>query len=342
MVDHTLKDKAREIFECIQKQYRVIGKIGQGTYGNVYKAADPYNPDEKVAIKNFKPNVQQRAEGIPLTAINEIYLLRELSHPNLVGLRDIAVDPAGPFVFMVYEYLGSDLEQIISQTRSKGYPPFEVQWVRTWMHGAFAGMDYLHKNWVLHRDIKPSNILVDLKTAQIKLADFGMARICRDPLRRLADDGTVVTIWYRAPELALGAAHYTGAIDVWATGCILFEVLKLAPLFQVAERNDTRFQQALLEKMFKVLGSPTPAIWPDLVHHRFYVERGVSTWPVVPPGAPLLRENTKELDLLMKCLTYDPLKRITAEVALQHSYFRDHKPSPRNLSDRYTERKDQD
>ena len=69
----------------------------------------------------------------------------------------------------------------------------------------------------------------------------------QDPLKRLADDGTVVTIWYRAPELALGAQHYTAAIDMWAVGCIFFEMLKLVPLFQVEERQDTRFQQALLE-----------------------------------------------------------------------------------------------
>lgn len=64
-----------------------------------------------------------------------------------------------------------------------------------------------------------------------------MRRIFAGPLRPLSDNGVVVTIWYRAPELLLGARHYTAAVDVWAAGCILAEMLMLRPLFQGNERK---------------------------------------------------------------------------------------------------------
>ena len=85
---------------------------------------------------------------------------------------------------------------------------------------------------------QPSNVLLTGDGAQpgrVKIADFGLARSCQAPLRPLADNGVVVTIWYRAPELLLGAAHYTRAVDVWAAGCVLAELLLLRPAFQGAE-----------------------------------------------------------------------------------------------------------
>lgn len=81
----------------------------------------------------------------------------------------------------------------------------------------------------MHRDIKPSNLLIDEKDCRVKLADFGLARSFGLPLKTYTHE--VVTLWYRAPEIILGARVYSTAIDVWSLGCILFECAHKKPLF---------------------------------------------------------------------------------------------------------------
>ena len=133
-------------------------------------------------------------------------------------------------------------------------------------------------------------------------ADFGLARIFQSPLRPLSDNGVVVTIWYRAPELLLGAKHYTRAVDIWAIGCIFAELITTKPLFPGKEKdpqNPNLFQTDQVDKIFQLLGycliiplavhslvnspspssspfpslqrKPTPEIWPDVV--------GLPEWP---------------------------------------------------------------
>ncbi|KAB5524545.1 hypothetical protein DKX38_022294 [Salix brachista] len=162
-----------------------------------------------------------------------------------------------------------------------------------------------------------------------KLLIFGLARIYKAPLKALSDNGVVVTIWYRAPELLLGAKHYTSAIDMRAVGCIFAELLTLKPLFQGAEAKSTPnpFQLDQLDKIFKVLGHPTLEKWPTLaslphwhndmehIQGHKYENTGLhSVVPLSPKGATF--------DLLSKMLEYHPRKYITAAQALEHDYFR--------------------
>lgn len=134
------------------------------------------------------------------------------------------------------------------------------------------GLVYLHANWVLHRDLKPSNLLLmgpagSPEHGTLKIADFGLARVVRAPLTPLWHNGVVATIWYRAPELLLGAWHHGPGVDVWAAGCVAGELLSLRPLFQGEERHGTDahvLQVDQLRCIFRVMGHPSATGWTDL------------------------------------------------------------------------------
>ncbi len=183
--------------------------------------------------------------------------------------------------------------------------------------------------------MKPSNILVTgqdkplQERGVVKIADFGLARLFQAPLRPLTDvDAVVVTIWYRAPELLLGAKHYTSAIDLWAIGCIFAELITSKPLFQGVERErkgDDRnpFQSNQIDKIFRILGKPSAEIWPTIgeLPHWAQAQSWANHAGCLQDRVRGLQKGTHGYDLLCRLLEYDPTKRITAENALKHPFF---------------------
>jgi cyclin-dependent kinase 8/11 len=123
------------------------------------------------------------------------------------------------------------------------------------------GLWYLHCSHILHRDLKPANILIT-SSGVVKIGDLGLARLIYEPLQPLfAGDKVVVTIWYRAPELLLGAKHYNKAVDCWAVACVMAELANLRPIFKGEEakldsKKNVPFQRDQLLKIFEVLGTP--------------------------------------------------------------------------------------
>ncbi|XP_020519819.1 cyclin-dependent kinase E-1 isoform X3 [Amborella trichopoda] len=231
-------------------------------------------------------------------------------------------------------------KEIIKHHREKVSQPIKEYTVKSLLWQLLNGLNYLHSNWIIHRDLKPSNILVmgeGDEQGVVKIADFGLARIYQAPLKPLSDNGVVVTIWYRAPELLLGAKHYTSAVDMWAVGCIFAELLTLKPLFQGVEVKATPnpFQLDQLEKIFKVLGHPTQEKWPTLVNLPCWQndQQHIQSRKYDNPGLHSvvhLPQKTPAYDLLSKMLEYDPRKRVTAAQALEHEYFRIEPPPGRN------------
>ncbi|KAI9906428.1 hypothetical protein PsorP6_003140 [Peronosclerospora sorghi] len=340
--------------ETLTDKYRILGKIGEGTYGMVFKAeayssallprpssggASNVAEDEEpltFAIKLVKSHKEGKNDVVLSSAtVREIKLLRELHHDNVVHLHDVHVDPRDKSLALVFEYGDHDLHDIIVQSKQK---PLGEYTRKSLMYQILKGVDYMHDAWVMHRDMKPQNILVvghGRKRGQVKLADLGLARIYKEPIKALTDvERVVVTLWYRAPELLLGAKHYTKAVDLWAVGCIFVELINTRELFcgKEVEGSNAPFQKDQLDKIFKVLGMPTPQTWeglenlPEYNHvvqmgreRKYPTQSELKNAVKVGPG----RAGAALLDLLSRLLEYDPETRITAKEALEHEYFKE-------------------
>lgn len=226
--------------KSILSRYQVLGYLSSGTYGRVYKAKEVGTSNDTnsrvYAIKKFKTDRGGDAHmhrGISQSAIREIALNRELRHENIVWLREVMLEHRS--IFLVFEYVEHDMLQIIHYHLSVLRKPLDGVMIKSLIWQLLRGIQYLHENWIMHRDLKPANILMTSQGV-VKIGDLGLARIYSDPMVSLySTDMVVVTIWYRAPELLLGARHYTDGIDMWAIGCIWGELLALRPMFKGEE-----------------------------------------------------------------------------------------------------------
>ncbi|KAK9278357.1 hypothetical protein L1049_027922 [Liquidambar formosana] len=298
----------RSVFE-----YEKLNKINEGTYGVVYRARDK-KTGEIVALKKVKMGIDK--DGFPLSALREMNILLSFHHPSIVDVKEVVMGDLDS-VFMVMEYMEHDLKGLMEVMKQ----PLSISEVKCLMLQLLKGVSYLHENWVLHRDLKTSNILLNNR-GELKICDFGMSRQYGSPSKPYTP--LVVTLWYRAPELLLGKKQYSIAIDMWSVGCIMAELLAKEPLFS----GKTEVDQ--LDKIFRMLGTPNETIWPgfsklpgvkaNFVKQPYNLLR--KKFPATSfTGSPVLSDSG--FDLLNKLLTFDPEKRITAEDALNHDWFRE-------------------
>ncbi|OUC46020.1 kinase domain protein [Trichinella nativa] len=229
-----------------------LEKIGEGTYGVVYKAC-LRDSNEMVALKKIR--LENEADGVPSTAIREISMLKEARHPNVVKLHDVILENAR--LYLVFEYMSMDLRKYMDSL-----PPGQLipeSKVKSYCYQITEALCFCHMRRIMHRDLKPQNLLID-NNGNIKIADFGLARAVGVPVRPYTHE--VVTLWYRAPEVLLGAARYSLPVDIWSLGCIFAEMSTRKPLFH----GDSEIDQ--LFRIFRILGTPDDDKW-----------NGVSTLP---------------------------------------------------------------
>lgn len=336
------RQKVEDLFEYEGR------KVGRGTYGHVYQARR--KGCEKLEKRDGKEYALKQIEGtgISMSACREIALLRELKHPNVITLQKVFLSHADRKVWLLFDYAEHDLWHIIKFHRSakanKKIVNAPKNMVKSLLYQILDGIHYLHSNWVLHRDLKPANILVmgeGPERGRVKIADMGFARLFNSPLKPLADlDPVVVTFWYRAPELLLGARHYTKAIDIWAIGCIFAELLTYEPIFHCRQediKTSTPYHHDQLEKIFNVMGFPQEKEWEDIkkmpehqtLIKEFKKNNYINCNLMKYMEKHKVRQETRAFKLLQKMLTMDPTKRMTSEEAMQDGYFtEDPLPSP--------------
>ncbi|CAJ0632155.1 9750_t:CDS:10 [Entrophospora sp. SA101] len=281
----------------------------QNYYIKVYKAKNR-ETGEIVALKRIR--MKSEKEGFPITALREVKLLQSLNHGQIVKLNEIMVFKG--VVYMVFEYMDHDLTGILGNVQVN----FEHQHIKCLMKQLLEGLAYLHENGVLHRDIKGSNILLNNR-GELKLADFGLARQFH-PKRMHDYTNRVITLWYRPPELCLGATQYGPEVDLWSAGCIMMELITKKAIFP---GNDEISQ---LEYIYKLMGTPTVDDWPSLIDLPWHGILQFSDYK------PMFRETygnyltPAALELVEVLLSLNPSKRPTARKALEFSYFTEEEP----------------
>jgi len=211
---------------------------------------------------------------------------------------------------LVFEFLDQDLKRYLDACGESG---LQSETAKSFLYQLLRGIAYCHEHRVLHRDLKPQNLLINMQ-GDLKLADFGLARAFGIPVRNYTHE--VVTLWYRAPDVLLGSRKYSTSVDIWSVGCIFAEMVNARPLFPGASDADQ------LVKIFKILGTPTPATWPEVTQLPDYKDN-FPVYPGVSLKKVVRRLEPAGIDLLQRMLEYDPAKRISAESALHHPYFRD-------------------
>ncbi|XP_074769321.1 cyclin-dependent kinase 10 isoform X1 [Athene noctua] len=321
------------------KEFEKLNRIGEGTYGIVYRARDTLT-DETVALK--KVRMDNEKDGMPISSLREITLLLQLRHPNIVELKEVVVGNHLESIFLVMGYCEQDLASLLENMQT----PFSEAQVKCIILQVLKGLQYLHENYIIHRDLKVSNLLMTDKGC-VKIADFGLARTYGMPPKPMTPK--VVTLWYRAPELLLGMTTQTTSIDMWAVGCILAELLAHKPLLP----GTSEIHQ--IDLIVQLLGTPNENIWPVRA-----VPCSLPALPTLPACTsrskpvstpqgfsklPLASQYTLRkqpynnlkhkfpwlseagLRLLNFLFMYDPKKRATAKDCLESSYFKE-KPLP--------------
>ncbi|XP_047095240.1 shaggy-related protein kinase GSK2 [Lolium rigidum] len=284
--------------------YKAERIVGSGSFGIVFQAKC-LETGEAVAIKKVIQDRRYKSR--------ELQLMRSINHPNIVCLRHCFFSTTSRdelYLNIVMEFVPETLYGVLKHysNAKHGMP---LIYVKLYMYQIFRGLAYIHAVGVCHRDLKPQNVLVDPLTHQVKICDFGSAKVLVKGEPNIA---YICSRYYRAPELIFGATEYTTSIDIWSSGCILAELLLGQPLFPGGTAVDQ------LVEIIKVLGTPTReeirCMNPNYTEFRF-PQIKAHPWHKVfhkrmPPEA---------IDLASRLLQYSPSLRCTALDACAHPFF---------------------
>lgn len=175
-----------------------------------------------------------------------------MNHPYIVKLRDVICVPDK--LNLIFDYVETDLKTYVEKNR-----PLAENQVKTIMYQILSGIAYCHSQAIIHWDLKPNNILYSEKDKWVQICDFGLARVFSLKIKPYTHE--VVTLWYWAPEVLLGAKEYALGIDSWSIGCIFYELMQ-GGIFLA---GDSEYDQII--KIFKLLGTPNEDVWPGVTSY---------------------------------------------------------------------------
>ncbi|KAI0091697.1 kinase-like domain-containing protein, partial [Irpex rosettiformis] len=304
---HSLMSSFGKVFH-VEKRWKLRREMGSGAYGYVISAVDEIS-GEPVAIKMIT-RVTQKVQ-LAKRALRELTLLRHFSHENITGLIDVDISPSNDEIYIFMEPMEADLHQII-----KSGQKLTIEHVQYFVYQILRGMKYIHSASVVHRDLKPGNLLVNAD-CELKICDFGLSRgfdAAPDENPTMMTE-YVATRWYRAPEIMLAYRAYGTAVDIWAIGCIVAELMLGKPLFKGKDYVDQ------MNKILEVLGTPD-----DVVMRRIGSDKARAYIKSLPHKRPqplhkiIPSADQQALDFLGQLIEFDPSKRPTAADALVHPW----------------------
>jgi len=309
-----LKEKTttKSSFNVLKKKpksvnYRIVRKIGNGAFGDVYLGRSEIT-NEMVAIKRTYQN--------PKFANREPAMCRLLQHQNVVKFYSISFDEQDgkQFLVLVMEYYPKSLQNVIDQI-PQNRKQFSFDQIQFLAHELFQGLKYIHNHDVAHRDIKPDNILINLAENRIVIADLGSAKFIYDGSY---NKSYICSRLYRAPELICGCERYTELIDVWSVALVILECILLRPLFNCrgGTQNDLFLE---MEFLFGKLTRSEKTKLGNGVLNGLPVQRKKKF--EIPRLRTEFANNVAFMDLMSKCLQFDPQIRCKAQDALAHPYF---------------------
>lgn len=285
--------------KLIAGKYRKKDRIGEGSYGVVYKAKT--TDKQSFAIKKIP---YDREDGLGPAYLRELVSLSEMKHPNIVKVIEFAVSSKSGKCWLVMELMNTDLHSYLECAE------IHMELYKSYSYQLLDGVAYMHSQGMVHADLKPQNLLID-SVGNLKIADFGLTRV-QSSLHNIRDTD-VATLWYRPPEMLLGAHHYSTPLDMWAVGCIVLEMFVGNAIF----RGNSEFGQ--LVEIFQKLGTPNDDIWPGFTSLPFFRDNFPKFTPQkIRDIAPALDNDGCEF--VYKFLTYDPSLRISARQALSESW----------------------
>ncbi|KAJ7918268.1 kinase-like domain-containing protein [Mycena leptocephala] len=249
-----------------------------------------------------------RCHSTCTSEVRTLYLL--LTHcTNCFVIRPASIHSQEIFIALVQELMQTDLQRLI-------YTPQNLtdHHIQYFVHQALEALKLIHSADIIHRDLKPANLLSSNGNCDLKVCDFGLARSVTSSS---ASDGAmseyVATRWYRAPEIMLSLAMYSKAIDMWAIGCILAELISKRPLFPGRDYHN----------QLNLVLYPADILAIKSERSREYIRalplRQSKNFSTLYPQASL-----NAIDFLSKALMFNPMERLTVGEALQHPYLSDY------------------
>ena len=293
----------------MKNKYEVLGIVGEGAYGIVYKCLNK-ETNKYVAVKKFK---ETHDKLVQKTMKRELAMLQLLRHENVVEFQESFVSK-GNF-FLVFEYVEKNLLEVLEES-PHGLSP---KLIRSLVYQMCKAVSYLHKNNMIHRDVKPENLLID-ENFNLKLCDFGFARKVKlNKNNNNIDTMTdyVATRWYRSPELLLSGGIYGPEVDYWAIGCIMGELADGNPMFPGEDEVDQ------LDCIIKILGN-----LPENLVNMYYenpIYNGKDLFKIKKPETLEKRYmgilSPTAIDFMKGLLELDPTKRLSGDNVFKHKYF---------------------